>query len=497
MADYDLAIIGGGINGAGIARDAAGRGLRVILLEQSDLGSGTSQASTKLIHGGLRYLEHGAFRLVREALTEREVLLRTAPHVVRPMRFVLPAVPGPRSPLLLRLGLLFYDWLGARKILPPARGIDLTHHAAGQPLMRKYSYGFEYSDCCVDDSRLVALNALDAAEHGAVIRTRTRVVRAEREDAWRLILNTQGRRDVVTARIAVNAAGPWVGIVAETVLRMEGRPPVRLAKGSHIVVRKLFDHGCGYIFQNADKRIVFALPFAEDFTLIGTTDENFAGDLESVSPSAEEVLYLCRSANEYFRERVEPEQVVWAFAGVRSLYDESGGADEPEDVTRDYHLVLDERHRMAPLLTVYGGKITTHRRLAEDALGRLAHCFQLRRRWTATTPLRGGDFRWNAVEGLMAQVRKACPFLDETEILRLVRAYGTRVERLIGDAKRREDIAPFFGPLSAAEVRYLMKHEWARTADDVLWRRSKLGLKLTSVEKEALARFMAEQAIAA
>ena len=491
MADYDLAIIGGGINGAGIARDAAGRGLRVLLLEQNDLGSGTSSASTKLIHGGLRYLEHGAFRMVREALIERELLLRMAPHVIRPLRFVLPVVPGPRSPLLLRIGLFLYDWIGARKILPGTRGVDLTHHVTGQPLLRKFRFGYEYSDCWSDDSRLVALNALDAAERGAEIRTRTRVTRAERDNVWKLILNAQGRRDTVTARVLVNAAGPWVGIVSETVLRMAGRSPVRLAKGSHIVVRKLFDHDCGYIFQNADKRMVFALPFAEDFTLIGTTDENFTGSLDAVAPSADEVIYLCRAVSEFFRERVDPHQVVWAFAGVRSLYDESAGRDAPEDITRDYRLVLDERYAVAPLLTVYGGKITTHRRLAEDALGMVAHFFQLHRRWTATSPLPGGDFRWDAIEARVAQTLRAWPFLNESEAWRLTRAYGTRVERILGSAKRREDVGPFFGSLSAAEVRYLMAHEWARQPDDVLWRRSKLGLKLSNTEKEALAQFMA------
>jgi glycerol-3-phosphate dehydrogenase len=489
MADYDLAIIGGGINGAGIARDAAGRGLRVLLLEQNDLASGTSSASTKLIHGGLRYLERGAFLMVREALSERETLLRMAPHIIAPMRFVLPAVPGPRPPWQLRFALLLYDWLGARKLLPAARTIDLTHHVTGEPLMRKFRMGFEYSDCRVDDARLVVLNALDAAEHGADVRTRTRVVRAERDDAWRLILNVQGRRDVVTARVLVNAAGPWAGIVAETVLRIAGEPPLRLVKGSHIVVPRLFDHGCGHIFQLPEKRIVFALPYADDFTLIGTTNEEFSGDLDAVAPSAEEVLYLCRSVSEFFRARVDPEQVVWAFAGVRSLYDD--GAGQPEDVTRDYNLQLDERYGMAPLLTVYGGKITTFRRLAEDALRKLRHFFPPHRRWTSTTPLPGGDFPWNAVETQVAQTRQAWPFLEEAEAWRLVRSYGTRVARILGEAKRREDIAPFFGPLSAAEVRYLMRHEWARTADDVLWRRSKLGLKLAALDKETLARFMA------
>ncbi len=491
MADYDLAIIGGGINGTGIARDAAGRGLRVLLLEQNDLGSGTSSASTKLIHGGLRYLEHGALRLVREALTEREVLLRMAPHVIRPMRFMLPAVPGPRSPFMLRLGLFLYDWLGARKILPGRAASTSPTTSPASRCGGNSAWGFEYSDCCADDSRLVALNALDAAERGAAIRPRTRVTRAEREETWKLILSTQGRREAVTARVLVNAAGPWVGVVSETVLRIEGPPPVRLAKGSHIVVRKLFDHDRGYIFQNTDKRIVFALPFAEDFTLIGTTDLNFVGALDAVAPSGDEILYLCRAVNEYFREPVGPEHVVWAFAGVRALYDTSKGKDKPEDVTRDYHLDLDEKFGAAPVLTVYGGKITTHRRLAEDALGRLSHFFQLHRRWTATTPLPGGEFLWDAIETRVAQTLRAWPFLTEAEAWRLVRAYGTRVDRVLGDAKRREDIAPFFGPLSAAEVRYLMQHEWAQQPDDVLWRRTKLGLKVSKAEKEALAQFMA------
>jgi glycerol-3-phosphate dehydrogenase len=493
MADYDLAIIGGGINGSGIARDAAGRGLRVLLLEQNDLASGTSSASSKLIHGGLRYLEHGAFRLVREALTEREVLLRTAPHVIRPMRFVLPAVPGPRWTPLLRLGLLLYDLLGARKILPAAQPLDLTHHVTGQPLLRKFRYGFEYSDCCADDSRLVVLNAAGAAERGATVRTRTRLTRAEREDVWKLILNAQGRREVVTARALVNAAGPWAGIVAETVLRMEGHPPLRLAKGSHIVVRKLFDHDRGYILQNDDRRIVFALPFAGDFTLIGTTDEDFVGALDAVTPSADEVIYLCRVVNAFFRARIEPTDVVWAFAGVRSLYDASGGKDKPEDVTRDYRLVLDKRYGLAPVLTVYGGKITTFRKLAEEALAELSRFFQLHQRWTATTPLPGGGFPWDTIEDQVDRALRVWPFLGEAEASRLIRAYGTRIDRVMGNAKTREDIGPFFGPLGAAEVRYLMEHEWAQTADDVLWRRSKLGLRLAAAEKEALARFMARE----
>ena len=489
MADYDLAIIGGGINGAGIARDAAGRGLRVLLVEQHDLASGTSSASTKLIHGGLRYLEHGAVRLVREALIERERLLRIAPHIIRPLRFVLPAYPGPRSALMLRLGLFLYDRLGGREILPATRTLDLTTHETGHPLKRRYRTGFEYSDCWVDDARLVVLNALDAAERGAVVRTRTRVTRVEREDKWRLILNAEGRREVATARVLINAAGPWVGIVAETVLRMPGPAPVRLVKGSHIVTRRLFDHDRGYIFQNADKRVVFALPFAEDFTLIGTTDEDFAGSLDAAAPSADEVLYLCAAASEYFREPVGPEHVVHAFAGVRSLHDD--GAGKPEDVTRDYHLTLDERFREAPLLTVYGGKITTYRRLAEAALGQLAHFFQGRAPWTGTAPLPGGDFQWDELETRIAAARQTWPFLGEAEARRMVRAYGTRLSRVLGAAKTADDLGARFGPaLTEAEVRYLMQHEWARHPDDVLWRRTKLGLSMPADARDALTKFM-------
>jgi glycerol-3-phosphate dehydrogenase len=488
MADYDLAIIGGGINGAGLARDAAGRGLRVLLVEQSDLASGTSSASTKLIHGGLRYLEHRAFKLVRESLAERELLIRMAPHAVRPLRIVLPAYPGPRSALVLRIGLFLYDRLAGRDILPGTRTLDLTHHQVGEPLKRRFRYGFEYSDAQVDDARLVVLNAVDAAERGATIRTRTRLTRAEREEEWRLILSIDGRREVATARVLVNAAGPWVGIVQETVLRMSGPPQVRLVKGSHIVVPKLFDHDRGYIFQNDDKRIVFALPFEHDFTLIGTTDEDFSANLDSVAPSADEVLYLCRAVSEYFRTPITPEQVAWAFAGVRSLYDD--GAGKPEDVTRDYQLMLDERYRLAPLLTIYGGKLTTYRRLAELVLARLARFFRLHAPWTENAPLPGGDFHWDALEALTTHALRTWPFLGEDEARRLTRAYGTRLERVLGSAKSRDELGPWFGALSAAEVRYLMRHEWARTAEDVLWRRSKLGLVLGPQQKEALAAFM-------
>lgn len=495
QAQYDLAIIGGGINGVGIARDAAGRGLRVLLIEQNDLASGTSSASTKLIHGGLRYLEHGAFLLVREALTEREVLWRLAPHIIWPLRFTLPPQPEQRSPALLRLGLFIYDHLGGRRILPATETLDLTHHPVGVPLKRRYKFAFQYSDCWVDDARLVVLNAVDAAERGAVIRTRTKCVHAERSENWRLVLMSRGQREVVTARALVNASGPWVGAVMDNVLRLPESARARLVKGSHIVVPKIFDHDSGYIFQNSDGRIVFALPYERDFTLIGTTDEDFTGDPGSVAPSPAEIDYLCKVTMDYFRVVIGPADIVWSFAGVRSLYDD--GSKKAKDTTRDYHLELDENFRLAPLLTIYGGKITTYRRLAEAALKRLAHFFATRAAWTAKEPLPGGDFAYNAVEAEIAQARCTWPFLTDDHARRLVRAYGTRIDRVLGQAKTMTDLGACFGAdLTEAEVRYLMTHEWAREPDDILWRRSKLGLRFSASERAALAVFMAAGAAA-
>ena len=492
MADFDLAIIGGGINGVGIARDAAGRGLRVVLVEQNDLASGTSSASTKLIHGGLRYLEQGSFRLVREALTEREVLMNMAPHLVRPMRFVLPVTPDLRSPWVLRIGLFLYDHLGPRKILPSTRTLDLAHHAAGAPLQRQYRKAFEYSDCWVDDSRLVALNAVDAAKRGAVIRTRTRCVSAERETEWRLTLNARGRLDAVTAKALVNAAGPWVETVAGEVLQAPSQGEVRLVKGSHIVVPRLFDHDAGYILQAKDRRVVFALPFERAYTLIGTTDVDFAGDPNDVTPSAEEVRYLCGVINGFFRSAIGPGDVVWSFAGVRSLHGDDEGA--AQDATRDYVLTLDARRNQAPLLTVYGGKITTFRKLAEAALDRLADKLPAGEPWTEREPLPGGDFAPAHFTARCDQAARQWPFLGREQVERLFLAYGTRIEQLVGSARNRADLGPFFGPeLSAAEVRHLMAHEWAETPDDVLWRRSKLGLTVNKAERAALAQFMAEE----
>jgi glycerol-3-phosphate dehydrogenase len=489
MADFDLAVIGGGINGTGIARDAAGRGLKVLLVEQNDLASGTSSASSKLIHGGLRYLEHRKFGLVRAALREREVLLRAAPHLIRPVRFVLPINEARRSATLLRLGLLIYDWIGWRKLLPGTRDLDLVTDEAGQPLRRTFLHAYEYSDCLVDDARLVVLNAVDAAEHGATIRTRTRCVRAERSEEWQLILNSRGQRIAATARALINAAGPWVETVEQFVLRHPPKPRLRLDKGSHIVVPRLYDHDRAYLLQASDGRVVFAIPFERDFTLIGTTDQSFSGDPRVVTPSGEEIDYLCGIINEYFRASVGAADVVWAYAGVRALYDD--GSRKAQDVGREYALILNERFGEAPLLSVFGGKITTYRRLAEEALDRLAHFFPQSRPWTAHSPLPGGDFVYDGVATLVERTQRRWPFLSEPYARRLVHAYGTRAENVLQDAQKLDDLGPRFGAdLTAAEVRYLMAKEWALTADDVLWRRSKLGLRFSDAERSALEHFM-------
>jgi glycerol-3-phosphate dehydrogenase len=494
VADFDLAVIGGGINGTGIARDAAGRGLRVVLIEQGDLAAATSSASSKLIHGGLRYLEHREFFLVRTALKEREVLLRAAPHLIRPLRFVLPINATRRSALVLRIGLLIYDWIGWRKILPGTREVDLLIDETGAPLRRTFHYAYEYSDCFADDSRLVVLNAVDAAERGAVIRTRTRCVRAERGDDWRLILNARGQRDVITARVLVNATGAWVESFADAVLRQQHKSRLRLDKGSHIVVRRLYDHDRAYILQAADGRVVFTIPFQNDFTLIGTTDGSFVGDPAVVTPSGEEIDYLCGVVNEYFRNTIAAADVVWAYAGVRSLYDD--GASKSQDIGREYFLALDERFGEAPALTVYGGKITTYRRLAEDVMARLAHFFPRTHAWTVRSPLPGGDFVYDGIETLVARTQRKWPFLAENHVRRLVHAYGTRVDNVLKTATGPADLGVRFGAdLTAAEVRYLMSKEWAQTADDVLWRRSKLGLRFTDAQRATLDRFMAQTPI--
>jgi glycerol-3-phosphate dehydrogenase len=480
---FDLAIIGGGVNGAGIARDAAGRGLSVLLLEQGDLASGTSSASTKLIHGGLRYLEHYAFRLVRESLAEREVLLRAAPHIIRPLRFVLPHHAGLRPRWLIRLGLFIYDHLGGRRILPPTRVVDLRHDPAGEPLRPEYARGFEYSDCWVDDARLVVLTARDAAALGADIRTRTRCVRARHADGmWRLTLAGGAEAG---ARVLVNAAGPYVSRVLADVVGDVGSRRVRLVKGSHIVVPRLYAHDRCYIFQNADGRVCFAIPYEDDFTLIGTTDEDFHGDpAEAISTPAEET-YLCGAVSAYMRRPVQRSDIVWRYAGVRPLLDD--GASKAQDATRDYVLALDAPAGAPPVLSVFGGKLTTHRRLAEAAMAKLAPFVPgMRGDWTARPALPGGDFPWDAIGTVQDDLRRRYPFLPQATSRRLVRAYGTLAADILGDARAAADLGRCFGAdLTEREVNWLMRTEWARTAEDVLWRRSKLGLRFDAVKSLA------------
>jgi glycerol-3-phosphate dehydrogenase len=501
--DFDLVIIGGGINGTGIARDAAGRGLAVALFEQGDLAGATSSASTKLIHGGLRYLEQYRFRLVREALAEREVLLGIAPHIIWPMRFVLPHHDGLRPAWLLRLGLFLYDNLGGRSVLPGTRVLDLQRDPVGIPLKPQYRKGFEYSDCWVEDSRLVVLNACDAAARGATIRPRTRVVAAERAaGSWRVTVEDSagedgvGAGETVSARILVNAGGPWVGEVLQSVLRSNETANIRLVQGSHVVVRKLWDHGRSYIFQNADGRIIFAIPYESDFTLIGTTDRDYASDPAQAKASPDEIAYLCAAASEYFARPITPADVVWTYSGVRPLYDD--GASTAQEATRDYVLELDDAGNQPPLLSVFGGKITTYRRLAEAALDRLAPhlapTVAAQRGWTGRTPLPGGDFHPDGFETLLAATRAKHPYIEPLHARRLVRAYGTRTEQLLAGSSSEADLGRRFGfNLTEIEIRYLMREEWAATAADVLWRRSKLGLRLTAVEAAALDAFMSER----
>jgi len=491
MADVqDLLIIGGGINGCGIARDAAGRGLAVTLAEQGDLGGATSAASTKLIHGGLRYLEYGEFRLVREALQEREVLLRAAPHIVWPLRFVLPHHAGLRPWPVLRLGLFLYDHLGGRRLLPATRSLDLRHDPAGAPLTPGHRRGFEYSDCWVEDSRLVLLNARDAAARGARVLPRTRCVAAWRtEGLWQARLRDMatGAETEVAARALVNAAGPWVAEVLHQVAGSNAPARVRLVKGSHIVTRRLFDHDRCYIFQNADGRIVFAIPYEDDYTLIGTTDEDFTGDPATVAADAEEIAYLCAAVDTYFKRPIGPADVVWSYAGVRPLYDD--GASAAQAATRDYVLRLTGA---PPLLSVFGGKITTYRRLAEAALDALLPFLpQQGPAWTIAAPLPGGDFPWDGAAALSADLARRYPFLDAGMARRFIRRHGTEAAAILGDAKRLEDCGRHFGcGLTEREVAWMIAHEWARTPEDVLWRRSKLGLHLDAAGQQALGAVM-------
>lgn len=513
-SEVDLFIIGGGINGCGIARDAVGRGLTVALAEQGDLAQATSSASTKLFHGGLRYLEYFEFRLVREALEERETLLVAMPHISWPMRFVLPYHPdmrfevetptgkllaatmpwmkGRRPAWLIRLGLFLYDTLGGRKILPATRSLDLATDPAGKPLQSRFRKAYEYSDCWVQDSRLVTLNARDAVQRGAQVMTRTRVITAERQgDGWQIQCEGPDGPLTYRARALVNAGGPWVEDVIRNVARINSSEGVRLVRGSHIVTRKLYDHDRCYFFQGEDGRIIFAIPYEQDFTLIGTTDKDHQGAPGTPTCTDEERDYLLAFASRYFAKPVTKEDVVWTYSGVRPLYND--GAKSATAATRDYVLSLDQGG--APLLNVFGGKITTYRRLAEHALEKLAPYFpQARSPWTARAPLPGGNFAVDGVAALISSLQQGRPWLNGPWAQRLVRTYGTEAETILGAAKSPADLGQDFGAtLTEAEVRWLMAQEFAHTAQDVAWRRTKLGLRLSEDQMAALDRFMADQ----
>lgn len=507
----DLFIIGGGVNGCGIARDAAGRGLSVTLAEMGDLAQATSSASSKLFHGGLRYLEYFEFGLVRHALAEREVLMRAMPHISWPMRFVLPyhrdmrydattptakvlslAFPwmkGRRPAWLIRLGLFMYDHLGGRKTLPSTRSIDLGNHPTGQSLQSKFERAYEYSDCWVQDARLVVLNAVDAAGRGARILTRTKVVSATRgSDLWQIETRDQrsGETTVHNARRLVNAAGPWVAEVVSGALKVPTNESVRLVRGSHIVVPKIFDHDQPYILQGSDGRIVFAIPYEGDFTLIGTTDVDHHGDPQSPKITEDEIDYLCSFASDYFQQPVQPDNVVWSYSGVRPLYDD--GASSAQSATRDYVLSLDTK--AAPLLNVFGGKITTYRVLAEDALAKLG----IGGAWTAGVALPGGYFPWNGGEELHRKLMENYTFLSKEWAGRLVYTYGTKAFDLMASAESETDLGVGFGAtLTASEVNWLIDHEFAQTAEDVVWRRTKLGLRLSEAQIQSIEEWMNAQ----
>jgi glycerol-3-phosphate dehydrogenase len=485
---YDILVIGGGINGCGIARDAAGRGFSVCLCDAADLAGGTSSGSTKLVHGGLRYLEHYHFRLVREALFEREVLWNLAPHIIRPLRFVLPHHSGLRPVWLLRLGLFLYDYLGGRRRLPSSRRLDLTSDPAGRPLKPEFRDAFEYSDCWVDDARLVVLNARDSADRGAVVRTRTRVIAAKPvERNWSITLQPEdGKLETVTTSILVNAAGPWVDEVLKSVLGRNEVRNVRLVRGSHIVVPKCFDHDRCYVFQTADGRIVFAIPYERDFTLIGTTDVDHGDIHEKPEITEDEIRYLCDIANGYFRKPISAKDIVWTYSAVRPLHDEGGSS--AQDATRDYVIGMETEPDRGALINVIGGKVTTYRRLAETALARIEDVLGRRGpEWTANAKLPGGDFSIDEQAALLRECIDRYAFLDPDILERMTRLYGTDTHRLLEGKREVADLGRHFGAgLYDCEIDYLVAHEWAQTAEDVLFRRTKLGLHMTPDQIEAV-----------
>ncbi len=484
--EVDLLVIGGGVNGTGIARDAAGRGLSVMLVEQDDLAAHTSSASSKLIHGGLRYLEMYEFRLVREALEEREKLLDIAPHLIRGMRFVMPLAKGMRPAWLIRIGLFLYDHIGGRSRLPKSIGVRLDQTAWGKGL-KPVKRGFVYSDGWVDDARLVVLNALDAAERGADIRTHVKFEGATREaDRWVAKL---GDGSIVRARAIANTSGPWVGKVLDNMPAAHHEPPPRLVKGSHIVVPQLFEGDHAFILQNDDKRVIFAIPYQDNLTLVGTTDKPFDGDPSAPTIDPDETEYLCASVNRYFTRQTTPADVVTSYSGVRPLFDD--GNANASKVTRDYVLKLGTTD--APqILSAFGGKITTYRRLSEHALQELAAFLPpMTKAWTDGAPLPGGDLPAGGIAAFVKSVAKRWPFLDAATALRMAHAYGTRIDAVLGDATSIDDLGH---GLSTREVDYLIDTEWARSVDDILWRRTKLGIHGGAKLRDAVAAYLARRA---
>ncbi len=499
---YDVFVIGGGINGCGIARDAAGRGYSVFLAEMNDLASGTSSKATKLIHGGLRYLEYYEFGLVREALKEREVLWRMAPHIIWPLRLVLVYVPGLRPAWILRLGLLLYDLIGGRALLPPRKRLDMRSDPIGKALKPTFSTAFEFSDCWVNDARLVVLNARDAADRGADIRTRMRVTKAERRNgSWRITLGRSGPEEetgelVAEARLLVNASGPWVDEVLRDALGRSEAHNVRLVEGSHIMVKSKYDDPRAFFFQNGDGRIVFAIPYEDDFTLIGTTDRDYTGDPADVAIAEEEIDYLCAAASEYFAEPVRREDVVASYAGVRPLFDDH--ASKAHEATRDYVLTSEGGKGEAPLVNIFGGKLTTYRRLAEQALVEIGRLIGVKGApWTASAPLPGGDFPVMAFASELKKLQADYPFLERRHGERLFRLYGRTAATILGEATSYEDLGECLGhDLYEAEINHLVEKEWAMTADDVLWRRTKLGMRMGAPQKERVAEWLRDRATA-
>ena len=495
-----MLVVGGGINGAGIARDLAGRGLSVVLVEQDDLAAHTSSASTKLIHGGLRYLEYYEFSLVRKALAEREVLLRAAPHIMWPLRFVMPHDPSMRPVWMIRAGLFLYDHLARRELLPASRTVRLADHPAGAPLKPAFSKGFVYSDGWVDDARLVVLNAMDAAAHGARVFTRTRCTEAHCDNGvWQVRLEgSEGAPPTLRARVLINATGPWAAQFLHGALGRQDTKALRLVKGSHIVVPQIFTHDHAYIFQNADGRIIFAIPYEGRFTLIGTTDIEWTGEAAAVRIDEAEVAYLCEQASRHLAKPVAPPDVVWSYSGVRPLIDDESG--NPAAVTRDYRLEL-TRDLGAPLLSVWGGKITTFRKLAEEAGDRVTEALaHVGRAWTEPAPLPGGDLSaWITPSGrpdrdiarFAEALARRAPQVDSGTRARWTRSYGSLVQHILERGGLGAQVAP---GLHEAELHYLREHEWARSADDVLWRRSKLGLHLKPAEREAVRRWCEQHA---